>query len=91
MSGWLISLAMLAALAWVAQGYVLRAGAQNAEPPDDSRPVVIKSPDVSSQSGADTNEAETGPRRAPAPKLSSDESREFRESADNNASFPIDI
>lgn len=40
----------------------------------------------------DTNvEASEGPRRAAQPKLSSDEAPEYRESADNNVTFPVDI
>ncbi|MCU0759364.1 MAG: hypothetical protein MUF07_09270 [Steroidobacteraceae bacterium] len=41
----------------------------------------------------DTNEAEPaeGPRRAAPPKSSDEEAPEFRESADNNISLPIDI
>lgn len=83
--GLLISLALVAALAWVAQSYVLRAGAQNAEPPE-TRPL-----DARNKDDIESNEAETGPRRAPAPKASDEETREYRESADNNASFPVDI
>ena len=36
-------------------------------------------------------EAEEGPRRAAQPKLSEEEAPEYRESADNNVSFPVDI
>lgn len=39
----------------------------------------------------DTNEAEEGQRRTPPPKLSDEESPEFRDSADNNISLPVDI
>jgi len=39
----------------------------------------------------ETNEAEPTERRGPAPKLRDEESPEFRDSADNNISFPIDI
>lgn len=40
----------------------------------------------------DTNVEEPGgPRRAAQPKLSSDEAPEYRESADNNVTFPVDI
>lgn len=40
---------------------------------------------------ADTNEAEPTERRAPRPKLSDEESLEYRDSADNNISLPVDI
>ncbi len=40
---------------------------------------------------AETNEAEPTERRAPAPKLSDEESLEYRDSADNNISLPVDI
>lgn len=39
----------------------------------------------------DTNEAEEVERRTPAPKLSDEESPEYRDSADNNISLPVDI
>ncbi len=40
---------------------------------------------------ADTNEAESTERRVPPPKLSDEESPEYRDSADNNISLPVDI
>ena len=40
---------------------------------------------------ADTNEADPTERRAPPPKLSDEESLEYRDSADNNISLPVDI
>lgn len=40
----------------------------------------------------DTNvEEPQGPRRAAPPKLSEEEAPEYRESADNNLTFPVDI
>ena len=39
----------------------------------------------------ETNEAEPTERRAPPPKLSDEESLEYRDSADNNLSLPVDI
>jgi flagellar biosynthesis/type III secretory pathway M-ring protein FliF/YscJ len=39
----------------------------------------------------ETNEAESAERRTPPPKLSDEESPEFRDSADNNISLPVDI
>jgi len=39
----------------------------------------------------ETNEAEEIQRRAPPAKTSEEESPEFRDSADNNISFPVDI
>ena len=40
----------------------------------------------------DTNvEEPQGPRRAAQPKLSEEEAPEYRESADNNITFPVDI
>jgi len=88
--GVLLSLALVALLAWFADAYVRRAAAQNAEPPESARPVVI-APAAASKDEAESNEAETGPRRAPSPKASDEEAREFRDSADNNVSFPVDI
>lgn len=40
---------------------------------------------------AETNEAEPTERRAPPPKLADEESLEYRDSADNNISLPVDI
>ncbi len=40
---------------------------------------------------AETNEAEPTERRAPPPKLSDAESLEYRDSADNNISLPVDL
>ncbi|MFM8517150.1 MAG: hypothetical protein ACKODA_04605 [Nevskiaceae bacterium] len=40
---------------------------------------------------SDTNEAEEVTRRAAPPKTSDDELPEYRDSADNNISLPIDI
>jgi hypothetical protein len=39
----------------------------------------------------ETNEAEEIDRRAAPPKTSDEESPEYRDSADNNISLPIDI
>jgi hypothetical protein len=39
----------------------------------------------------ETNEAEPTERRAPQPKISDEESPEYRDSADNNISLPVDI
>jgi hypothetical protein len=39
----------------------------------------------------ETNEAEPTERRGPPPKTSDEELPEFRDSADNNISFPVDI
>lgn len=57
---------------WGASLVMLRAVAQDREPPD-------------------TNEAEDVRRRAEPPKTSDEESPEYRDSADNNISLPIDI
>lgn len=40
---------------------------------------------------AETNEAEEVQRRAAPPKTSDEEAPEYRDSADNNISLPIDI
>lgn len=62
----------VALLCWGASLVMLRAVAQDREPPN-------------------TNEAEEISRRAAPPKTSDEESPEFRDSADNNISLPIDI
>jgi len=40
---------------------------------------------------ADTNEVEAAERRATTPQLAEDELPEYRDSADNNISMPVDI
>lgn len=64
--------ATAALLCWGASLVMLRAVAQDREPPD-------------------TNEAEEISRRAAPPKTSEEEAPEYRDSADNNISLPIDI
>ncbi|MEY2625685.1 MAG: hypothetical protein RL412_1460 [Pseudomonadota bacterium] len=64
--------ATAALLCWGASLVMLRAVAQDREPPD-------------------TNEAEDIRRRSEPPKTSDEESPEYRDSADNNISLPIDI
>jgi hypothetical protein len=61
-----------ALLCWGASLAMLRAVAQDREPPE-------------------TNEAEEVSRRTLPPKTSDEEAPEYRDSADNNISLPIDI
>jgi hypothetical protein len=70
-----------ALLCWGATLAMLRAVAQDAAPAGPAAPVVP----------ADTNEAEEVTRRTAPPKTSDDELPEYRDSADNNISLPIDI
>lgn len=90
---WLISLVVIATLAWMVSTLGVRAIAQNAEPPEEVRPAAKTTPAAAAQTSGDvdTNEAEVGPRRAPPPRNADEDPRELRDSADNNASFPIDI
>jgi hypothetical protein len=67
-----------ALLCWGATLAMLRAVAQDAAPAAPAVP-------------ADTNEAEEVTRRTAPPKTSDDELPEYRDSADNNISLPIDI
>lgn len=67
--------AAAAAMCWLASVMLLRALAQQA--PSVTPP--------------DTNEVEAEPRRSAPPTLSDDESPEYRDSADNNISLPVDI
>lgn len=69
-----------ALLCWAASLVMLRAVAQDATPPP-----VQKTP------AAESNEAEEVQRRGAPPKTSDEEAPEFRDSADNNISLPIDI
>jgi hypothetical protein len=70
-----------ALLCWGATLAMLRAVAQDAAPAGPAAPVVP----------ADTNEAEEVMRRTAPQKTSDDELPEYRDSADNNISLPIDI
>lgn len=64
-----------------------------AEPSPAAAPVPASAPAAAPAAQADSNveEPAEGPRRAAPPKLSDDEAPEFRESADNNISLPVDI
>ena len=73
--------AAAALLCWGASFAILRAFAQEAPP---AAPAAAPLP-------ADSNEAEEVKRRAAAPKSSDEEAPEFRDSADNNISLPVDI
>jgi hypothetical protein len=68
----IVMTATAALICWGASLVMLRAVAQDREPPD-------------------TNEAEDVRRRAEPPKNSDEESPEYRDSADNNISLPVDI
>jgi hypothetical protein len=74
-----------ALLCWGATLAMLRAVAQ------DAGPSTQTNPSTSTNSAADTNEAEEVARRTAPPKTSDDELPEYRDSADNNISLPIDI
>ena len=69
-----------ALLCWGASLAMLRAMAQDATPPAQEPSTV-----------SDSNEAEEVQRRRAPPKIAEDEAPEFRDSADNNISLPIDI
>ncbi len=69
-----------ALLCWGATLAMLRAVAQEATPVAADQPQT-----------AESNEAEEIQRRSAPPKTSADEAEEFRDSADNNISLPIDI
>ncbi len=90
----ILATALMAGAAWLATSAALRALAQDATPPAAS-PVPAEATEPPAGAGADgtveSNEAEEVTRRAPPPKPADEEAPEFRESADNNLSFPIDI
>jgi len=69
-----------ALLCWGASIVMLRAVAQNATPVASDQAQT-----------AESNEAEEVQRRSAAPKTADEEAPEFRDSADNNISLPIDI
>ena len=79
-----------ALLCWGATLAMLRAVAQDAGPSTPTNPAQTN-PSTSTNSAADTNEAEEILRRTAPPKTSDDELPEYRDSADNNISLPIDI
>lgn len=69
-----------ALLCWGASLLMLRAVAQDATPlPPDKPPAAA------------SNEADEVQRRSAPPKTADEEAPEFRDSADNNISLPIDI
>lgn len=77
--------AAAALLCWGASFAILRAFAQETPPAaPPAAPAAASLP-------ADSNEAEEVKRRATAPKSSDEEAPEFRDSADNNISLPVDI
>ena len=89
----ILATALMAGVAWLATSAALRAGAQEATP-STTGPAAAPAPadDASAaENAAESNEAEEVARRAPAPRAADEEAPEFRESADNNISFPIDI
>jgi hypothetical protein len=83
----ILATALMAGAAWLATSSALRALAQGTSPPE----APATAPPAAGGATDESNEAEDVTRRAPAPKASEDEAPEFRESADNNISFPIDI
>lgn len=84
-----------ALLYWGATLAMLRAVAQDAGPSTPTGAAQTNpaqtNPSTSTNSAADTNEAEEVARRTAPPKTSDDELPEYRDSADNNISLPIDI
>ncbi len=68
-------------------------GAGNAPPPGGAAAPATTDGTANESAGEDTNveEAPEGPRRAAPARPSEDEAPEFRESADNNISLPVDI
>lgn len=71
--------AAMSTLIWLASIFMLRAVAQE---------VPTSGTTVGSDAGSNEEQTE---RRAVTPVPSSEEAPEFRESADNNISFPVDI
>ncbi len=63
-------------------------------PPADGTPPATQDPAAKNESSADDTNLEEeadGPRRAAPARPSDEEAPEFRESADNNISLPVDI
>lgn len=82
----IIITAAAALVCWGASVAMLRAIAQEQASPAATPPATTPLPDA-----AESNEAEEIRRRSAAPKSSDEEAPEFRDSADNNISLPIDI
>ena len=85
----ILATALMAGAAWLATSSALRALAQGASQPE--APAPASAPAAPGGGAEESNEADDVTRRAPAPRPAEDEAPEFRESADNNISFPIDI
>jgi hypothetical protein len=86
----IIATGLMAAAAWLSTSAALRALAQEpgTSPAPQVSPPVAEPP---AAEGAESNEADAVDRRAPPPRRTEEEAPEFRESADNNISLPIDI
>jgi hypothetical protein len=77
----ILATALMAGAAWLSTSMALRALAQDSGPPE-APPAA---------DAAESNEVDAAARRAAPPRRTEEEAPEFRESADNNISLPIDI
>ena len=86
MIGWMAGFALFG---WGATTYMVRAVAQEA--PTEPQPSTPSAEDVAPDTDADTNEDEPADPSRGAAAAVSEELPEYRDSADNNISLPVDI
>ena len=82
----ILATALMAGAAWLSTSMALRALAQDSGPPEAPPAATPPAADA-----AESNEVDAAARRAAPPRRTEEEAPEFRESADNNISLPIDI
>lgn len=85
--------AVFAVMCWGATLYMVRAIAQEPPPPVSAEPPVEAAPAEATTTipGADSNEEDPAAAVRGAAPAAVDELPEFRDSADNNISLPVDI
>lgn len=86
MIGWMAGFALFC---WGATTYMVRAVAQEA--PTEPQPSTPSAEDAAPDTDADTNEDEPADPSRGAAAAVSEELPEYRDSADNNISLPVDI
>ena len=86
MIGWMAGFALFC---WGATTYMVRAVAQEA--PIEPQPSTPSAEDAAPDTDADTNEDEPADPSRGAAAAVSEELPEYRDSADNNISLPVDI
>ena len=91
MIGWMAGFALFC---WGATTYMVRAVAQDMPPvpsPPEPQPTPSSAEDAATGTDADTNEDDPADPSRGAGAAASEELPEYRDSADNNISLPVDI